>query len=175
MTLSTQDLHSDIKVIGLVGSAHGASHFFHLVLPPLFPILKEEFGVTYSALALLTTLFYGVSGIAQTLAGFTAGEADILRRAMGKKIQSEMDSQRAKFVEGAIKNNIDNELASQIFDQISAFAGYGFNKSHAAAYALIANQTAYLTANYPVQFMAALMALDSGNVDKLSIFKQDWL
>ena len=70
MTLSTQDLHSDIKVIGLVGSAHGASHFFHLVLPPLFPILKEEFGVTYSALALLTTLFYGVSGIAQTLAGF---------------------------------------------------------------------------------------------------------
>ena len=70
MALSTQDLHSDIKVIGLVGSAHGASHFFHLVLPPLFPILKEEFGVTYSALALLTTLFYGVSGIAQTLAGF---------------------------------------------------------------------------------------------------------
>lgn len=70
MTLSTRDLHSDIKVMGLVGSAHGASHFFHLVLPPLFPILKEEFGVTYSALALLTTLFYGVSGIAQTLAGF---------------------------------------------------------------------------------------------------------
>ena len=69
MALSTQDLHSDIKVIGLVGSAHGASHFFHLVLPPLFPILKEEFGVTYSALALLITLFYGVSGIAQTLAG----------------------------------------------------------------------------------------------------------
>ena len=92
---------------------------------------------------------------------------------MGKKIQSEMDSQRTKFVEGALKNNIDNELASQIFDQISAFAGYGFNKSHAAAYALIAYQTAYLKANYPVQFMAALMALDSGNVDKLSIFKQD--
>ncbi len=114
-----------------------------------------------------------VQQAARDLAGYTLGSADILRRAMGKKIQSEMDSQRAKFVEGAIKNNIDNELASQIFDQISAFAGYGFNKSHAAAYALIAYQTAYLKANYPVQFMAALMALDSGNVDKLSIFKQD--
>ena len=114
-----------------------------------------------------------VQQAARDLAGYTLGSADILRRAMGKKIQSEMDSQRTKFVEGALKNNIDNELASQIFDQISAFAGYGFNKSHAAAYALIAYQTAYLKANYPVQFMAALMALDSGNVDKLSIFKQD--
>ena len=114
-----------------------------------------------------------VQQAARDLAGYTLGSADILRRAMGKKIQSEMDAQRTKFIEGASINDIDEELASSIFDQISAFAGYGFNKSHAAAYALIAYQTAYLKANYPVQFMAALMALDAGNIEKLAVFRQD--
>ena len=131
----------------------------------LEPILAETYGI----------MIYQeqVQQAARELAGYTLGSADILRRAMGKKIQSEMDAQRAKFVEGASKNDIDEKLASSIFDQISAFAGYGFNKSHAAAYALIAYQTAYLKANFPVQFMAALMALDAGNLEKLAVFKQD--
>ena len=109
------------------------------------------------------------------LSGYTLGGADILRRAMGKKIQAEMDAQREKFVTGAAENDISAQLSSDIFDQISAFAGYGFNKSHAAAYALIAWQTAWLKANHPAEFSAASMTYDSGNTDKLSVFKQDCL
>jgi len=135
--------------------------------PKLEPILAETYGI----------MIYQeqVQQAARDLAGYTLGAADILRRAMGKKIQAEMDAQRATFIKGSEDNGIDGQLASDIFDQISAFAGYGFNKSHAAAYALVAYQTAWLKANYPVEFAAASMALDSGNTDKLSAFAQDCL
>ena len=111
--------------------------------------------------------------IAQVLAGYTLGGADLLRRAMGKKIQSEMDAQRKSFVEGAVARGVAPGKAEQIFDQMAKFAGYGFNKSHAAAYALVAYQTAYLKANYPVEFLAASMTLDLGNTDKLNHFRQE--
>lgn len=111
---------------------------------------------------------------AQTLSGYTLGSADLLRRAMGKKIKAEMDEQRELFVQGAKEhNNVPEGQASAIFEQIAKFAGYGFNKSHAAAYALIAYWTAWLKAHYPLEFMAASMTLDLGNTDKLSVFKQD--
>lgn len=111
---------------------------------------------------------------AQVLAGYTLGGADLLRRAMGKKIKAEMDAQRARFVEGcAAHSGIDSRRANEIFDTIDKFAGYGFNKSHAAAYALISYWTGWLKANYPVEFMAASMTLDAGNTDKLAIFKQE--
>lgn len=111
---------------------------------------------------------------AQELAGYTLGGADLLRRAMGKKIQAEMDAQREMFVTGAKEHNdVPADKANSIFDQIAAFAGYGFNKSHAAAYALIAYWTAWLKKHHPLEFMAASMTLDLGNTDKLSIFKQD--
>ena len=108
--------------------------------------------------------------IAQVLAGYTLGGADLLRRAMGKKIQSEMDAQRQQFVAGATERGVERPRAELIFDQMAKFAGYGFNKSHAAAYALVAYQTAYLKANHPVEFLAASMTLDLGNTDKLDAF-----
>ena len=111
--------------------------------------------------------------IAQVLAGYTLGGADLLRRAMGKKIQSEMDAQRQQFVDGAVARGVERERAELIFDQMAKFAGYGFNKPHAAAYALITYQTAYLKANYPVEFLAASMTLDLGNTDKLHHFRQE--
>lgn len=111
--------------------------------------------------------------IAQVLAGYTLGGADLLRRAMGKKIQSEMDAQRKSFVEGAVERGVAPPKAEQIFDLMAKFAGYGFNKSHAAAYALVAYQTAYLKANHPVEFLAASMTLDLGNTDKLNHFRQE--
>ena len=114
-----------------------------------------------------------VMEIAKVLSGYSLGSADLLRRAMGKKIQSEMDAQRETFVDGAVNNNVDRKQASQIFDLVARFAGYGFNKSHAAAYALVAYQTAYLKANYPVEFMAATMTLDLNNIEKLAGFKQE--
>ena len=86
---------------------------------------------------------------AKKLASYTLGQADILRRAMGKKIKTEMDAQRENFIQGSLKNKIDKNLSSQIFDLIARFAGYGFNKSHAAAYALIAYQTAWFKTNHP--------------------------
>ena len=133
--------------------------------PGLEPILAETYGI----------MIYQeqVQQAAQSLAGYTLGGADILRRAMGKKIKSEMDAQRETFVSGSADNDINNNLAGEIFDQIAAFAGYGFNKSHAAAYALISWQTAWLKAHYPADFMAASMTLDAGNTDKLSVFRQD--
>ncbi|MDB2390022.1 DNA polymerase III subunit alpha [Alphaproteobacteria bacterium] len=133
--------------------------------PDLEPVLKETYGI----------MIYQeqVQQAAQVLAGYTLGAADILRRAMGKKIKAEMDAQRATFVDGAVQNNISEKLASDIFDTIAAFAGYGFNKSHAAAYALVSYQTAYLKANYPVEFLAASMALDAGNTEKLAVFRQE--
>ena len=114
-----------------------------------------------------------VMQIAQVLAGYSLGSADLLRRAMGKKIASEMEAQRQLFIEGATARGVNAALAEHIFDQMAKFAGYGFNKSHAAAYALVAYQTAYLKANYPVEFMAALMTLDLGNTDKLNVFRQE--
>lgn len=111
--------------------------------------------------------------IAQELSGYSLGEADLLRRAMGKKIKSEMDVQRERFVDGAVERKIAKAQANTIFDLVARFADYGFNKSHAAAYALVAYHTAYLKANYPVEFLAATMTLDMGNTDKLSDFRQE--
>ncbi|MDB2381528.1 DNA polymerase III subunit alpha, partial [Alphaproteobacteria bacterium] len=131
----------------------------------LQPILQETYGV----------MIYQeqVMQIAQTLSGYSLGEADLLRRAMGKKIKEEMAAQKARFVDGAVEGGVPKNKASEIFDQVDSFAGYGFNKSHAAAYALIAYQTAWLKANYPVAFYAASMSLDFERTDKLNIFKQD--
>ncbi|UZK67226.1 DNA polymerase III subunit alpha [Sphingomonas sp. M1-B02] len=111
---------------------------------------------------------------AQILAGYSLGGADMLRRAMGKKIKAEMDAQRAGFVEGCLKvNNIPAKQANELFDLIDKFAGYGFNKSHAAAYALLAYQTAWLKTHYPHEFYAASMAYDIHQTDKLAIFADD--
>jgi DNA polymerase-3 subunit alpha len=134
--------------------------------PLLEPILKETHGI----------MVYQeqVMEIAKVLAGYTLGGADLLRRAMGKKIKEEMDAQREKFVQGAKDtNNVPADQANMIFDLVAKFAGYGFNKSHAAAYALIAYQTGYLKANYSVEFMAALMTLDMGNTEKINFYRQD--
>ncbi|MEO0328816.1 MAG: DNA polymerase III subunit alpha, partial [Pseudomonadota bacterium] len=130
--------------------------------PKIEDVLKETYGV----------IIYQeqVMQIAQILSGYSLGEADLLRRAMGKKIASEMEAQRMRFVEGAVEGGIKESEASVIFDLLAKFANYGFNKSHAAAYALVSYQTAYLKANYPVEFMAASMQLDLGNTDKLTIF-----
>ncbi len=114
-----------------------------------------------------------VMQIAQTLSGYSLGNADLLRRAMGKKIKEEMEAQREDFVAGAVRNKVNKDTAEQIFDQVNKFAGYGFNKSHAAAYALIAYQTAWLKANHPVEFYAASMTLDIHNTDKLGLFRQE--
>jgi DNA polymerase-3 subunit alpha len=114
-----------------------------------------------------------VMQIAQELSGYTLGGADLLRRAMGKKIKEEMDAQRKIFCDGAMARGVDGAKANEIFDQVNKFAGYGFNKSHAAAYALVAYQTAWLKANYPVEFIAASMTYDMHNTDKLNIFRQE--
>ncbi|MEO1159645.1 MAG: DNA polymerase III subunit alpha, partial [Pseudomonadota bacterium] len=111
--------------------------------------------------------------IAQVLAGYSLGEADLLRRAMGKKIQAEMDAQKARFVSGSIENGVDQGEAEKIFELVNKFAGYGFNKAHSAAYGVVAYQTAWLKANHPVEFLAASMSLDSGNTDKLLVFKRE--
>ena len=111
--------------------------------------------------------------IAQVLSGYSLGEADLLRRAMGKKIQSEMDKQRVRFVEGAVERGVAKPQADMIFDLLAKFANYGFNKSHAAAYGLVSYQTAYLKAHYPVEFLAASMTLDMANTDKINDFRQD--
>ena len=108
-----------------------------------------------------------VMQIAQVLAGYTLGGADLLRRAMGKKKPEEMAKQRSVFKEGAIKNNVDGDLAMKIFDLVEKFAGYGFNKSHSAAYALVSYQTLWLKAHYPAEFMAAVMTSEMDNTDKI--------
>ncbi|MEC7735365.1 MAG: DNA polymerase III subunit alpha [Pseudomonadota bacterium] len=128
-------------------------------------ILKETYGVIIYQEQVMQT--------AQILSNYSLGEADILRRAMGKKIKSEMEAQKERFLSGAIKNGIDEKKADYIFDQVSEFAGYGFNKSHAAAYALIAYQTAYLKTHYAEYFLTASMSLDKDNTDKLSVFVND--
>ena len=133
--------------------------------PTLEPILRETQGI----------MVYQeqVMQIAQELSGYSLGSADILRRAMGKKIKEEMDKQRQIFVDGACARGVPDGKANHIFDLVNKFAGYGFNKSHAAAYALVAYQTAYLKANHPVEFLAASMSLDLNNSDKLNTFRQE--
>ncbi len=131
----------------------------------LKPILEETYGV----------IVYQeqVMQIAQVLSGYSLGEADLLRRAMGKKQPAEMAKQKSRFISGAKQRGVNEGLAAHIFDLVEEFAGYGFNKSHAAAYAVIAYQTAYLKAHYPVDFIAASMSLDISNSDKLASFHQD--
>lgn len=131
-------------------------------LPQLEPILKETYGV----------IVYQeqVMKIANVLANYTLGDADMLRRAMGKKIPEVMASEKDKFMAGADQNGIPHDKAEHIFDLMAKFAGYGFNKSHSAAYALIAYQTAYLKAHYPAQFMAALLSCDMNNTDKVVLY-----
>ncbi len=133
--------------------------------PKLEKILKPTYGV----------IIYQeqVMQIAQALSGFTAGEADILRRAMGKKKRSELEKQKQRFVDGAFKNGISKEIAAGIFLKIEPFAEYGFNKSHAAAYAVIAYQTAYLKTYYPHEFFAASMSMELSNQKKLSEFYEE--
>ena len=133
--------------------------------PKLEPILRETYGV----------IIYQeqVMQIAQVLAGYSLAQADHLRRAMGKKIRKEMEAQRKDFISGAVKGGVGPAQAEAIFDLLARFADYGFNKSHAAAYALVAYQTAYMKANYPVEFLAASMTLDMGNTDKLAEFRAE--
>ncbi|MGF0536407.1 DNA polymerase III subunit alpha [Agrobacterium sp. ES01] len=114
-----------------------------------------------------------VMQIAQVLSGYSLGEADLLRRAMGKKIKEEMDKQRARFVDGAVKNGVLKPQADLIFDLLAKFANYGFNKSHAAAYAIVSYQTAYMKAHYPVEFLASSMTYEMSNTDKINDFRQD--
>ena len=129
------------------------------------PVVKDTYGV----------IIYQeqVMQIAQVFAGYTLGQADLLRRAMGKKIKSEMDAQRDIFVQGAVERGVARDRAAYVFELVDKFAGYGFNKAHSAAYALVAYQTAYLKANYRLEFLAASMTLDMGNSDKLGIFRQE--
>jgi len=133
--------------------------------PALEPILAETHGV----------IVYQeqVMEIARQLAGYTLGGADLLRRAMGKKIKEEMDAQRDVFVRGALERGIPADVAGAIFDQVAKFASYGFNKSHAAAYALLAYQTAYLKANHPVEFFAAVLTMEMANHDKLAAYRHE--
>jgi DNA polymerase-3 subunit alpha len=133
--------------------------------PWLQPVLAETYGI----------IVYQeqVMQIAQILAGYSLGEADLLRRAMGKKKQEEMDLQRARFSAGAEAKGVSGAQAGDIFDLVAKFAGYGFNKSHAAAYAYITYQTAWLKTHAPVEFFAASMSLDLSNTDRLAVFNQD--
>ena len=130
--------------------------------PLLEGVLKETYGV----------IIYQeqVMQIAQVMAGYSLGEADLLRRAMGKKDKNEMAKQQARFVEGAMKNGVKKDDAVYIFELVDKFAGYGFNKSHAAAYALVSYHTAYMKANFREEFLAASMTLDAANTDKLAMF-----
>jgi DNA polymerase III subunit alpha len=133
--------------------------------PKLEPILRETFGVIVYQEQVMQA--------AQVLAGYSLGEADLLRRAMGKKIRSEMRAQSERFVSGSVERGVAPVQAETIFELLERFADYGFNKSHAAAYALVAYQTAYMKANYPVEFLAASMTLDMNNTDKLAEFRAE--
>jgi DNA polymerase III subunit alpha len=133
--------------------------------PKLEPIMRETYGVIVYQEQVMQA--------ARVLSGYSLGEADLLRRAMGKKIRSEMKAQQERFVSGAVERGVDRAQAQAIFELLERFADYGFNKSHAAAYALVAYQTAYMKANYPVEFLAASMTLDMGDTDKLAEFRSE--
>ena len=135
----------------------------------LHPLLEDILKPTYGVIIYQEQ----VMQIAQKLSGFTAGQADILRRAMGKKKRSELEKQKQNFIAGAVKNGISKEVAAGIFLKIEPFAEYGFNKSHAAAYAIISYQTAYLKTYYPKEFIAASMTMDISNQNKLSEFYEE--
>lgn len=145
----------------IIDRKHGRGRISYLH-PKLEPILRPTYGVAIYQ--------EQVMQMAQVLAGYSLGSADLLRRAMGKKKPEEMARQRAIFIEGAAKNNIDKHLANVIFDFMEKFASYGFNKSHSAAYALIAYQTAWLKTHYPAEFMAAVLSSDMDNTDKVVLF-----
>ena len=133
--------------------------------PKLEPVLRETFGVIVYQEQVMQA--------AQVLAGYSLGEADLLRRAMGKKIRKEMQAQRERFISGAVAGGVEKGQAEAIFELLERFADYGFNKSHAAAYALVAYQTAWMKANHPVEFLAASMTLSMGNTDKLAEFRAE--
>ncbi|MBN1325505.1 DNA polymerase III subunit alpha [Candidatus Falkowbacteria bacterium] len=143
-----------------ISNKHGETKPFYLH-PLLEPILSKTNGVAIYQEQLME--------IARSLAGFTLGEADVLRKAVGKKIKTLLAEQKAKFVKNCVKNNIDKKTAEQVFAFIEPFAGYGFNRSHAACYAMIAYQTAYLKANYPAEFMASLLTSDLNDIDRIAL------
>ena len=144
-----------------IGGRHGTKQVTYMH-PLLEPILKETFGVVLYQ--------EQVMQIVQVLAGFTLGQADLLRRAMGKKKAAILMAQKENFLKGCGENGIDSELANKIFDLLTHFADYGFNKSHSAAYAYVAWQTAYLKANYPEEFMAAMLTSVMDTADKVSVY-----
>ncbi len=129
------------------------------------PVVQDTYGV----------IIYQeqVIRIAQVFAGFTLGEADLLRYAMGKKVKSEMAAQRERFINGAIEKGVSRDRAAYVFDLVDKFAGYGFNKAHSTGYALVAYQTAWMKVHYPLEFFAATMSLDQGNTDKLNVFRRE--
>lgn len=131
----------------------------------LEPILRETYGIIVYQEQVIQ--------IAQVMANFTLGSADLLRRAMGKKIKSEMEALENTFIEGAIANGIDRHCAIEIFELVNKFASYGFNKAHAAAYALLSYQTAYLKAHYPLEFLVASINIDIDDTDKINLFIQE--
>jgi len=133
--------------------------------PSLEPILKETYGIAVYQ--------EQVMQMVQACGGFSLGQADIVRRAMGKKKLDLLEEQKAKFIAGCAARDISKELALRIWDKIFAFAGYGFNKSHSVAYAFVAYQTAFLKANYPVEFMCALLTSESGNLDKVALYVEE--
>ncbi|HEX7586511.1 MAG TPA: DNA polymerase III subunit alpha, partial [Patescibacteria group bacterium] len=143
-----------------IARKHGKKEMRYLH-PKLEPILKKTYGVAVYQ--------EQVMQIARDLAGFTLGEADVLRKAMGKKIFELIHEQKQKFIEGCIKQGIDKRIGEKVFEFIEPFAGYGFNRSHAACYALIGYQTAYLKARFPAPFMAALLTSDADNIDRIAI------
>jgi DNA polymerase-3 subunit alpha len=153
---------SNIPRFAAIKHGHEEPDYMH---PLLEPVLKETHGI----------IVYQeqVMEIARVLSGFSLAEADMLRRAMGKKIRSEMEKQKSRFLQGAEERGLDARVVSDIFEKVAKFADYGFNKSHAAAYALVSYQTAYLKANYPVEFLAASMTYDLTNTEKLADFRQD--
>lgn len=143
-----------------IAGKHGRKKVSYLH-PSLEPILNNTYGVAIYQ--------EQVMRMARDLAGFTMGEADVLRKAMGKKIVKLLEKQKQKFYDGCVKNNISLDLAKKIFTFIEPFAGYGFNRSHAACYALVAYQTAYLKAHWPTEFMAALLTADQQNTDRIAL------
>ena len=143
-----------------INRKHGRKRIEYLH-PKLEPILGKTYGVAVYQ--------EQVMQMAQSLAGFSLGEADMLRKAMGKKIPDLIKKEKIKFVEGAVKNGVSKKDAESIFAFIEPFAGYGFNRSHAACYGMIGYQTAYLKAHYPAEFMAALMTSDQGNIERIAI------
>ncbi len=143
-----------------IAGKHGTREVKYLH-PKLEPILKNTYGVAVYQEQLMQ--------IARDLAGFSLGEADVLRKAVGKKIKELVDGQRVKFVEGCEKTGVGRAIGEKVFAFIEPFAGYGFNRSHAACYALIGYQTAYLKAHFPAEFMAALLTSDQGDTDRIAI------